>query len=159
MNQWMNGVTLNKIIKDAIDYKVNTNQRIFKYNQPTDEYYNANNPSHINMVIKEVLSDIENVIQYSIQIYLENFQNILEYFNKSDQNNWLKYLEYGTNDKCEIALQNFGLSRAAAKFLVVNYGAKVIKEQGDTIEINLDLLEKIIDKTNPYSKEILNILI
>ena len=159
MNQWMNGVTLNKIIKDAIDYKVNNNQRIFKYNQPTDEYYNANNPSHINMVIKEVLSDIENVIQYSIQIYLENFQNILEYFNKSDQNNWLKYLEYGTNDKCEIALQNLGLSRAAAKFLVVNYGAKVIKEQGDTIEINLDLLEKIIDKTNPYSKEILNILI
>lgn len=158
MNQWMNGITLNKIIKGAIDYKVDNNQRIFKFNQPTDEYFNANNPSHINMVIKEVLSDIENVIQYSIQIYLENFQNILEYFNKSDQNNWLKYLEYGTNDKFEITLQNFGLSRAAAKFLVANYGSKVIKEQTDSIIINLELLEELIDKTNPYSEEIFKIL-
>lgn len=122
MNQWMNGITLKKIIKGSIDYKVSNNQRVHVFNQPTDEYFSASNPAHINMVIREVLSDIENVIQYNIQIYLENYLNILEYLNKTEQNSWLKFIEYGTNNKVEIALQNLGLSRAAAKYLVSMYG-------------------------------------
>ncbi|MFJ8247931.1 hypothetical protein [Peribacillus asahii] len=84
MNQWMNGITLKKIIKGSIDYKVNNNQRVYVFNQPTDEYFSASNPAHINMVIREVLSDIENVIQYNIQIYLENYLNILEYLNRTE---------------------------------------------------------------------------
>ncbi|MFJ8265766.1 hypothetical protein [Peribacillus asahii] len=137
---------------------MNNNQRVYVFNQPTDEYFSASNPAHINMVIREVLSDIENVIQYNIQIYLENYLNILEYLNKTEQNSWLKFIEYGTNNKVEIALQNLGLSRAAAKYLVSMYGHLIIKESNEVLTINIDELEKVIDKSNPYSQEILKIL-
>lgn len=33
MNQWMNGITLKKIIKGSIDYKVNNNQRVYVFNR------------------------------------------------------------------------------------------------------------------------------
>lgn len=157
MNQWMNGVSIKKIIETSIEYQVKNEKTVYKNGVNTNELFNRGNKEHINDLITSTLNNLEQIIQFKLQYYIENFINIIEYLSENEVvDNWGEYLEFGTTNPVEIGLQNLGLSRQTAKFLVENF-SELIEYKDELLIINKDELLKNI-KGSIFEIEIKNIL-
>jgi len=141
MNRWMNGATIKELINGSINRmkKINDdynkeldegkepefNQAIlFRRGIPTDEIFDADNESHINIEIDNILTIIEKELRFRLEKYFNHFYQIADTVRDSKHDigqNWATYLEYGTRSLYEIELQNFGFSRYAANKLVKGY--------------------------------------
>lgn len=143
MNSWMNSKPLSVIIKETIIYYSKIGSYYNTYLRK-EERFNPNDRATINYVINELISDIENDLRFKIKNYVVNYQLLLEsIYGKSGQN-WADFLEYGTNDKLIIELQNLGLSRNLAKFLKDNFLEYIYCDGSDIHEIDkYRILEKI----------------
>ena len=111
--------------------------------------FDKNNDFHINTLINQVVSDIENVIRYKIKSYVSNYQSLLssKSNNKVELTDWESYIEYGTTDKTTIEIQNLGFSRNLAIFLKENYASVLITDEVNSIsDIDQDKLREIINK-------------
>lgn len=123
LTQWMSGYGLSKIIKSAIQFKTDhPDSGIWINNYKLADYFDPNNKTHINYIIAETLSNIENVILFSIANYFRDFSteykriHCISHFD----NDWYEFVEYGTTDTLTIALQRNGYTRETARNIIEN---------------------------------------
>ncbi|WP_214723881.1 DEAD/DEAH box helicase [Exiguobacterium sp. s143] len=162
MNQWMNGVSIRNIIRDNIIYKNDQKKEVYKFGKSTGEVYDKNNSEHINLIIREVLDDIENIIQHKLLVYVNNYFDLNHHiYDGNVSENWSQFLEYGTIDTKEIVLQSLGLSRQSAIYFKEHYQDCIHLLINNEIEIDYILLKERIQSEEPniYSEEIARILI
>ncbi|QII51332.1 DEAD/DEAH box helicase [Bacillus paralicheniformis] len=161
MSSWMNSKPLNIIIKDIINYHTSSKQEIFLSNNQS-ELFDYKNRIHINKIVNNVVSDIENVLRFKIKNYVSNYILLINTINESDKlPNWSEYLEYGTTDNIIIELQNLGFPRHIATLLKKNYIQFFYIEDNVIIDFNEKGLKNEFNKEKYYEEfmelsEILN---
>lgn len=115
MNQWMNGITLNQIIVQSLNWHDEKSLQIqVDYNEFA--VFEKNNLNHINIVIEKIIDDIEYVLRFLFEKYFNHYYQIIINLlgEENSGENWATLLEYGTQNRIVIALQNMGLSRHTA---------------------------------------------
>lgn len=151
MNQWINGISLSQMIKQALDYQKTTNGTIMI---SFDEIvpFDSENKSHINIVINNLLDDVEYVLRYLFEKYFNNYHQIISDILGDDKagENYSQLLEYGSQNRVVIALQNVGISR--------NTALKVYNKARDGLTIENNKItainkQKILSKFSPDSLE------
>jgi len=134
MNDWINSRPLNYIISNTIKYYI---KRGSIWYNGSELPFDSKNPVHINIIINQVISDVDNLLRFKIKNYFENYYMILEerLGKKKAGVNWAEYLEYGTSDFKIIELQNIGLPRYLAQY--------VLKEHEHCFSFGKSVLTKI----------------
>ena len=117
MTQWVKGLNLSQIIKQSIDYHIESQKSIilnFDYKNPIQ--FNPRNKEHINHVIENVIEDIEYILRFLFEKYFNHYHSIVVNLlgEENAGENWATLLEYGTQNRIVIALQNIGVSRHTA---------------------------------------------
>jgi len=161
MNNWINGASLKTLILNTLKYKTENNKDIYYSfrGQRMIEKFDINNMLHVNHEINCLLSDIEEIIQFTLEKYFSSYFSILEYFYKDDAGpNWSSFLEYGTKNPIIILLQNMGLSRQTAMYLYDECYECLLINDGELSGINKEELIKLIGKDSLYYDEILSVL-
>lgn len=115
MNQWINGISLNKMLKQSIQWHESNRAKIaVDYNnyQP----YIPGDKKHINIVIENVIDNIEYILRFLFEKYFNHHYQVVSHIlgEENAGENWASLLEYGTQNRIVIALQNTGLSRHTA---------------------------------------------
>jgi len=146
VNQWINGISLSKIIYDSIEYNDSNNKEIYKYGQ-SQGVFSKDNPQHVNQHITEVIDDIEDILRYRFEKYFNHYYQVLEnILGKGNAgSNWAKYLEYGTSNPTIIALEDLGLSRYTAQYIAENYSNFIKYIDGEAV---IDI-ENLLSQLNP----------
>ncbi|MDT0160675.1 DEAD/DEAH box helicase [Bacillus sp. AG4(2022)] len=155
MNSWINSKPLQLIIKDIINYYVTNNKEIFLTNN-LSEPFDINNRAHINKLVNNTVSDIENVLRFKVKNYVTNYILLINEVNQSQRLpksiDWSEFLEYGTTDKIIIELQNLGFPRHLATFLKKNYLNFFVIEENTITDFHDYELKKSFDK-NQHKEE------
>lgn len=141
MNLWMNGIPLNIIINSSIEYKSKNNSNI-EINHNHYKRFNKDDINHINILINNIITDLEDILRYDLEKYFNHYYSILidKYGIDLCGSNWSLYLEFGTRDPKNIILQNAGFSRYASSLLIKDYN-KYLMFKGNIFEgINKDML-------------------
>lgn len=115
MNQWINGIPLNQIIAQSLEYHATKQIKIdIGYNEFVP--FQRGDRTHMNIVIENVIDDIEYMLRFLFEKYFNHYYQIVKYLLGEDNagENWATLLEYGTQNRIVIALQNMGLSRHTA---------------------------------------------
>ncbi len=127
MESWINTKPLKVLIQRTIDYFYNNgderNLYIRQEGKLNSVKFDKENEFHINKLINDVVSDVENILRFKIKNYVSNYQALLK--NKENLNvnvvDWESYIEYGTTDNKAIEIQNLGFPRNIAIFLRDKY--------------------------------------
>lgn len=127
MESWINTKPLKVLIQRTIDYFYNDGDERNLYIRQEEKLkpvkFDKENEFHINKLINDVVSDIENILRFKIKNYVSNYQALLK--NKENLNvnvaDWESYIEYGTTDNKAIEIQNLGFPRNIAIFLRDKY--------------------------------------
>ena len=157
MSSWMNSQALSWMIANAIKYHKDKGE-IWDVNELVP--FNSHSQKHINMVINNLISDVDNILRFKLKNYFSNYYAILA--EKLDDTkageNWGEFLEYGTNDRRVIELQNVGIPRHLANFLLENYSEFFVFEGGALITISKSALIETMDVSSPEFKELLEVI-
>jgi len=163
MNQWINGFGLNQIIKMSIQhYEVSKSLIHLGYvdNRPNYVNYQKGNTEHINALIEKIIDDIEYVLRFLFEKYFNHYYQVVANIlgEESAGENWASLLEYGTQNRIAIALQNIGLSRhtALAIFRKCKYALNI--EDGKLKSVNKILILKEFSSGTLEHDEIIRIL-
>lgn len=159
MNQWINGISLSQIINEAISYN-DSNDYNFYINHKSVGKFDKNNIKHVNALINNIIEDIEKILRYNLEKYFNHYYLILTHL-LGEENagaNWAQFLEYGTQNRLIIALQNLGLSRHSSNFIYKNHNNCLIVENNKLKSINKNKLLTEIDKTSIEYDEIKSII-
>ncbi|MFA0405956.1 DEAD/DEAH box helicase, partial [Vibrio sp. 10N.222.52.C12] len=140
--QWVHGFPLKAIINNSLEVSSTV---IVGPGGPVEEF-DRSNKAHVNAIINGVISSIENDIGYKLELYINNYyQHLVSALGGEHAGiNLSTYLELGTNDKYEIALQNYGFSRSVA--------SELNKFHKDFIKFNEDNVVTSIDIANILAK-------
>lgn len=162
MNQWINGISLSQIINESIAYCSKTRSTLmvgYKNGKPTYEEFN-NSKHHINVLIGNIIDDIESVLRFLFEKYFNNYYAMLvEILGEENAGvNWATFLEYGTQNSVVIALQNYGLSRHSANYIISKHRDCLNVEGDKLIEINIEKLRRNINKEDVEFEEVSSIL-
>ncbi len=159
MNSWISSKPLNLIIKDIIKHYVSNKKDIF-LNNNISEPFDTNNRYHINKVVNNAISDIENVLRFKVKNYVSNYillnNEIQESGGLPRSVDWSEYLEYGTTDSIIIELQNLGFPRHLATFIKKNYIQFFVIEDNVITEFLENELKEHINKVQ-YNEEYVEI--
>lgn len=145
ISYWVSSKPLSYIILNSIEYYDNHNKKIRITGNQLEEF-DKNNATHINKLINNLISDIENVIRFKLKNYVNNYILLLKEKGYTVNSNWSDYLEYGTADKFIIEIQNIGFPRHLATFLKDNYSYCFTFENDEIVEFNDNYLKEQIDK-------------
>lgn len=157
MSSWMNSQSLSWMISRALRYY---KDKGVIWNGTESVIFNFGSKEHINMVINNLISDVDNILRFKLKNYFSNYYDILAE-KLGDQNageNWGEFLEYGTNDRRVIELQNIGIPRHLANFLLENYSEFFVFEGGALLNIKRDALIEAIDLNSLEFKELLEVI-
>lgn len=125
MNRWINGTSLSELISDRILYFSKNNKSIYEYKDNKREIvkFIKSNKWHVNILINDLIREIEEILRFQILKYVNHYYLMLqEVLGKDNAGlNWGNFIEYGTRSNSEITLQNLGLSRHVANYLLRNY--------------------------------------
>ena len=137
MNKWINGISLNQIISDSIDYNA-SKQSLIHIIPGHPELFDRNKKEHVNKLIGDIIRDIEKIMRFQLEKYFNHYFNLLIHILGEDNagENWATLLEYGTQNRIIIALQNLGLSRYTAHLIYKNYRSSLVIENGKLKGIN-----------------------
>ena len=141
MNQWINGISLSQIIKQSIEYHENNNIPIsVDFNEYTP--YEKGNKKHINIVIENIIENIEYVLRFLFEKYFNHYYQVIANILGEDSagENWASLLEYGTQNRIAIALQNIGLSRHTALSIYRKCRHALTIEDGKLKSVNKNLI-------------------
>ena len=153
MESWINTKPLKVLIQRTIDYFYNDGDErdiyIRKEGKLKPVKFDKENEFHINKLINDVVSDIENILRFKIKNYVSNYQALLK--NKENLNvnvaDWESYIEYGTTDNKVIEIQNLGFPRNIAIFLRDKYlDAFEKNNMGIICDVNEIYLKNNIDR-------------
>ncbi len=114
---WVNGTSVPELIASKLKrYEEGKDKEIFGYQNA--KIYDGT-PMARNMVMNGVLSDIDKVLLHELADYFRIFSRRYRVLKKDStkllQNDWSKYIEYGTADGKTIRLVEIGFSRRIAK--------------------------------------------
>lgn len=112
MNKWINDESLNQIISGSIEY-YSDSRKTLKVSYNEYETFNKSNKTHVNILIGSIINDIEHILRFQFEKYFNHYYLMLKNLLGEDKagENWATLLEYGTQNRIMIALQNMGLSR------------------------------------------------
>lgn len=131
---WLKGFWTHEIIINAITYrKFHRDSPIYLRRDKLAEYYDPNDPYHVNYVIASTLDSLENVIQFKLSNYFQCFSNLYKETHldsKGPVNDWSEYISFGTMDEDEIEIQKIGFSRNSAKLIVDNFEKYCLRDKG-----------------------------
>lgn len=152
MYSWMKSIPLNMMIINIINYYKRKGE-IWDKNEIIP--FEPNNRNHINLIINNLISDIDNFLRFRIKNYFINYYLIVsEKFGKEIAGkNWAEYVEYGTTDDIIIELQNIGIPRHLSLLIKKDYSDFLSFEDGVLVDINIEALIDNIDD-NKYKDEI-----
>ena len=157
MEQWVNSKPLSQIIALSIRYY--TQEGVI---WDTDHLvpFEASSKKHINMIIDEIITTIENTLRFKLKNYFSNFHMILEekLGEGNAGSNWAEYLEYGTTDRKIIELQNIGLPRHLAKLVIEQYSSCLDFEDDILTKFDQKILNSEMDKNTPEYKEMMEFI-
>ncbi|AET66629.1 superfamily II helicase [Desulfosporosinus orientis DSM 765] len=148
MKDWMTSVPLNKIIWSIISYY---KERGEFWDVDGFIEFTGEEKWVINLIINELMRDIETNIRFKMKNYFTNYYLIMceKYGEKNAGANWGDYLEYGTTDLKIIELQNIGLPRHLATYILDNHLDCLEFEDGALINIFEDKIIQDLDKNKP----------
>lgn len=141
---WIMGSGLRYIVDSRIDYYNNKRWgKTIKINHK-EELYHATK-RQVDYLISNTLKDIEGIILFKLSNYFLKFSNVYKEFTnqKSFNNDWYEFIEFGTHEPVIIFLQRIGFSRETALY--------IRKNSSDFIEIDngkIFLKKDILDSTN-----------
>ena len=159
MNQWINGTSLNQIINQSISYNDENSETFYINHKPIGKF-DKNNKEHVNEIINNIIEDIEKILRYNFEKYFNHYYLILtDIFGEENAGpNWAQFLEYGTQNRLIIALQNLGFSRHSSNYIFKNHMNCLFIENGKLKKINRSKLLSNIDKNSIEYDEIKSII-
>ena len=157
MSNWMNSKPLSWMITNSIKYYKKRGE-IYDVNELVP--FNSNNQKHINIVINNLISDIDNILRFKLKNYFSNYFDILteKLGDNNAGENWGEFLEYGTNDPRVIELQNIGFPRHLANFLLENHGEFFVFDGGALMNMKKAALIETMDENSTEFKEVLEVI-
>ena len=157
MSNWMNSKPLSWMISTSIDYYTK-NGKIWDVDHLIT--FDPKSKYQINLVINEIISNIDNILRFKLKNYYGNYYDLLS--DKLGKNmagrNWAEYLEYGTTDPRIIELQNIGIPRHLASYLLKNFQQFFEFDQGVLIKVKKDTLLDNMDRKSIEFKELLEVI-
>lgn len=117
MTKWVKGFSLSQIIQQSIDYHTKYNKEIvLDFDYDNKILFDPYNKKHINYVIENVIEDIEYILRFLFEKYFNHYHSVVVKLvgEENAGENWATLLEYGTQNRIVIALQNIGISRHTA---------------------------------------------
>lgn len=151
MNKWINNSSLSQIISESIDYFHDHNRKL-RINNGDLVDFDKNDKTHINALIGNIIDEIEIVLRFQLEKYFNHYhmmvKNILGEDNAGE--NWAMLLEYGTQNREIIALQNMGLSRYSAQKIFKECRGAFISENGQLKKVDK---HKVLSKLQKDSIE------
>lgn len=155
MYSWMKSTPLNMMITNIINYYKRKGE-IWDQNEMIP--FNPKDKRHINIIINNLISDIDNVLRFKIKNYFLNYYLIVsEKVGKEVAGaNWAEYVEYGTMDDVIIELQNVGLPRHLSMLIKNEYIECLTFEDGILTNINVEELLQNID-SEKYKDELIEL--
>lgn len=137
MNKWINDESLSQIISGTIDYYSEKNKKI-KITYSEYVLFDRKNKAHVNVLISNVIHEIEYILRFQFEKYFNHYFLILSNLLGEEKagENWATLLEYGTQNRVMIALQNMGLSRHTASKINKNCKDALIVENGKLKGVN-----------------------
>lgn len=144
MTNWINSTPLNLMITNAIKHY--SKQGFYFDNKNQSQVFIASNPHAINFVINELITKIDNILRFKFKNYFENFYQLLD--DKLGHNNsgvnWAEFLEYGTTDYKVIEVQNIGIPRHLAIFILKKHPDCLRFEERSLVDFDhVKLLSKL----------------
>ncbi|MBL1146183.1 MAG: DEAD/DEAH box helicase [Proteobacteria bacterium] len=157
MSSWMGSKPISWIISNSIKYYRQKGE-IWDVDQIVP--FNSNSKYHINLVINEIISNIDNILRFKLKNYFSNYYEILvaKFGENNAGKNWGEYLEYGTTDYRVIELQNIGIPRHLANFLLETQGEFFNFERGFLVDFDKIGLLEAIDHNSAEFKELLDVI-
>lgn len=150
MTKWIKNRSLSQIISESIDYYHTHNRKLWMNNDAID--FDKTNKLHINVLIGNIIDEIEFVLRFQLEKYFNHYhmmvKNILGEDNAGE--NWAMLLEYGTQNREIIALQNMGLSRYSAQKIFKECRGAFISENGQLKKVDK---HKVLSKLQKDSIE------
>lgn len=157
MSNWMNSTPLSRMISTSLDYYTSKGQI-----WDVDKYivFNVRNKKHINLVINEIIANIENVLRFKLKNYFGNYHELLVDKLGKDLagENWGEFLEYGTMDLRIIELQNIGIPRHLANYLLKNYGDFFEFDRNILVLVKKELLLNEMNEKSVEFKELIEVI-
>lgn len=157
MSNWMDSTPISRMIATAIEYYTKNGQ-IWDVDElvsfdPKDKY-------QINLVINEIISNIDNILRFKLKNYFGNYYELLveRLGEGSAGKNWAEYLEYGTTDFRIIELQNIGIPRHLASYLLKSFDQFFQFDHGALIRVKRDGLLEAMDHSSAEFKELLEVI-
>ncbi|WP_026531317.1 DEAD/DEAH box helicase [Haematomicrobium sanguinis] len=160
-NHWIKAEPLSRIINYSIHFHQNRGYIWFKLNGRVTREDFVRSPRHINIIIEQVMTDIENGLRHKIFRYLQNFFDLSRHvLGDAAAPNWAELIEYGTTDRRSVSLQNSGFSRSAAKLIIDEYiGLVSFNARHELVEIDIDALHKVLPEGNEITDEIRAVIV
>lgn len=157
MNNWMNGSSLSRIIQESFKF---TRTILIPYPDRKAEDFERRNPVHVNILINNIIDEIDRVLRYTFERYINNYYLLLcDVLGEEHAGpNWAVFLEYGSTNPIIIALQNIGFARYSAEYLYANHRSDLNIEEGKLVGINRQRLLKRLSPASPFFDEIIAIL-
>lgn len=151
--QWIMGSGLRYIVDGRIDYYNNKRWgQIIKINHK-EEIYQATK-RQVDYFILSTLKDIEGIILFKLSNYFLKFSNVYKEFTnqKSFNNDWYEFIEFGTHEPMIIFLQRIGFSRETALYIRANSNdfieignGKIFLKKGILNSSNKDIRKELKD--------------
>lgn len=157
MNNWINSTPLNLMITNTIKYY---SKQVFYIDNNNQRRSFTSSPYDINFAINELITKIDNILRFKFKNYFENFYLLIK-DKLGDRNagvNWSEYLEYSTTDYKVIELQNIGIPRHLAMFILKNHPDCLTFEERSLIEFNHKKLLADVNEKLPEHNELKEIL-
>lgn len=160
--QWIMGSGLRYIVDSRIDYYNNKRWgQIIKINHKKEIYQATKR--QVDYLISSTLKDIEGIIFFKLSNYFLKFSNVYKEFTnqKSFNNDWYEFIEFGTHEPVIIFLQRIGFSRETALYIRANSNdfieidnGKIFLKKGILNSSNKDIRKELKDLDSNISEYI-----
>ncbi len=140
LNQWVSGMSINRMISDTIDYYEATGKGLVKLKGRYVDF--KNEPAHVNALIGGILEDIDDVILFRLANYFLRFST--EYracFPDRNFTDWYELVEYGTTNPDAVWLQRNGFTREAASYIIERRYLYITQDEEGQLKLKILLLE------------------
>lgn len=157
MSGWMNSKPLSWMISTSIDYYTKKGE-IWDVDHLIS--FDSKSQYQINLVINELISNIDNILRFKLRNYFGNYYELLSDKLGKDLagKNWAEYLEYGTTDPLIIELQNIGIPRHLASYLLKHFKQFFEFDSNVLIKIQKDRLLDSMDHKSIEFRELLEVI-
>lgn len=159
LSSWMLSTPLNLMVKNSLEH-YDKKGEIWDVHLRENISFNRKNKHHINTVINNLISDIDNILRFKLKNYFDNYYLLLqEKYGKNDSGvNWADFLEYGTSDYQMIELQNIGFSRHLASILLEQYQECLQFDGEDLLFIDIDNISILLKESPVEFREFAEVL-